>query len=178
MALTEYNPDLQIGYGSNRVVLADPETGELVELVEKTKLSYGEQRYKKTFPAFFQMCYEYSDSAKTKVLFYVLKSLKYKQYRYVGTCEEIAKQIGVSRAAVYEAVKEMERCDIIRRKIPSVWFINPNLLSDVDELYQRKLSEEYYSIPRKERSFGNGIHKNAEKNKVLDETSGDSVLPV
>ena len=148
MAQTGYDARYQIGYGQRRRDLADIETGEIVSVVEKTVINYGEEPYKKVYRSFFEKCFEYSDSIRTKVLFFILKSLKYKSSCFVGTPEKIASEIGCSRSAVFTAIKEMEKADFARRFQNGVWYINPMFLSDVDEVARYKLLQTYNNLPQ------------------------------
>ena len=146
MGMPEYSKDLKVGFGRNKRVVVDKETSEEILLETKASLSYGEETYKRTYKSFFTSCFRYADSTKTKVLFYILSTLKYKQYKYVAKTDAIAKGAGVSRASVFDALKEMQAEDFIRKVQNGVWMINPNLISDLDELLRKRLAREYYSL--------------------------------
>lgn len=146
MSLPEYNEEYQIGFGKVHKTFIDSETNEEVNLVLKTSLSYGEETYKRIYHSFFASCFKFADSAKTKVLFYIFSSLKYKQYRFIGKPEEIAEKANVSRASVFDALKEMQRYDFVRKEQTGVWFINPALVSDLDELARQRLVRKYYAL--------------------------------
>ena len=147
LGLPEYNDDYKISFGQSHRTVVDKETNQELSLIVKTSLAYGEETYKRTYKAFFASCFRYADSAKTKVLFYIMSSLKYRQYKYVAQPEDIAAGAGVSRASVFTALRDMQAEDFIRKIQNGVWMINPDLISDLDELMRQRLVRDYYNLP-------------------------------
>ena len=152
MTANEYDPYNEVLYGRSFRHVFDAETDDPITLVQRTSVYYGDNYFQKSFEKFFQLCFEFADSTRTKVLFYVLKEKKRRAGRYIGTPDQIAKGAGVSRAAAFEALREMEEFDFVRRSQNGVYCINPSLVSDVDELARRRLIKAYEELPKREKT--------------------------
>lgn len=148
---TVYSPDYNIEFGK-KYTRATLDDGQRLTLVQNTAISYGGERYKRAYEGFYKQAFIFADSARTKILFMILRDLPFRSCRYIGTVEQIAERAGVKRSAAFDAIRDMQKMNFIKRVQNGVWMVNPAFITDSDEIGRQRLMETY-------------IHLNEDENK-------------
>ena len=86
----EYNSNTQVLIGTKKKTLIDQETGEVIEVDQITKRSYGQKQFWKIYLLDFLQILGILDSKQVDVLIYILENTNSSNNTYIGTYRSTA----------------------------------------------------------------------------------------
>lgn len=142
----EYNEKNSTLIGTRPLEVVDPKTGQVLEMIQTTKLRYGSKHFWKCYLNEFIESMESLSGKQFDVFLYIVKNTKQSDNKYIGTYEKIIKGSKCSRQIVAKTMKNLQDCDFIRKVQNGVWMINPYILMKGDGQKQIILRKEYESV--------------------------------
>ncbi|EHP9731915.1 replication/maintenance protein RepL [Escherichia coli] len=124
-----------------RKMLTDLETGEQFEAQTIIK-SVGDKDFKKIFIGAILDKIDAFSTAKLKFILWLIENAD-KQNRIIGTFKQLSDASGVSFATVARLMPMLREADILRLKSPSVYLINPDLVTSVSSNSRQALLVRY-----------------------------------
>lgn len=170
--------------GTRLLQLVDPETGQVLEMIQTTKLRYGSKPFWKCYLKEFLTVMDTLSGRQFDVFIYIIRKTKQSDNRFIGTYDKIMKDTGCSRKVIAKTLKSLQDCNFIRKVQNGIWMINPNILMKGDGQKQLGLWREYEKTlldeeAEKEREDSGGekqgkevIGENSSENST--ENSGES----
>lgn len=142
----EYNEKNSTLIGTRPLEVVDPATGQVLEMIQTTKLRYGSKHFWKCYLNEFIEVMESLSGKQFDVFLYIVKHTKQSDNKYIGTYEKIIKGSKCSRQIVAKTMKNLQDCDFIRKIQNGVWMVNPYILMKGDGQKQVILRKEYESV--------------------------------
>ena len=132
--------------GTKPLHLVDPETGQVLEMLQTTKLRYGSKPFWKCYLKDFLAAMDTLTGRQFDIFIYIVRNTKQSDNKFIGTYDKISKDMKCGRKVISQTVKSLQDCDFIRRVQSGVWMVNPNILMKGDGQKQVMLSKEYDRI--------------------------------
>lgn len=160
----EYLENSSTLIGTRPLQLIDPETGQVLEMIQTTKLRYGSKPFWKCYLKEFLAAMESLSGREFDVFIYIVKNAKQSDNKYIGTYDKIMKGTGCSRKVIAKTLKSLQECNFIRKVQNGIWMINPYILMKGDGQKQLGLWREY------EKPL---LDEEAKKEKKKEDSSGE-----
>lgn len=145
---TYYNEDTQTLIGTKKKELLDMETGEIIHVDNIIKRTYGAKRFWKLYLMDFLTVLGIIDSKQLDVFIFILEHTNQSNNLFIGTYDEIAKQVGVCRQTIAKIMKKLQEHNFVKKKHNGVWFVNPNILMKGND-QKRQILLSYYQSDEK-----------------------------
>lgn len=183
---TEYLENSSTLIGTRPLQLVDPETGQVLEMIQTTKLRYGSKPFWKCYLKEFLTVMDTLSGRQFDVFIYIIRKTKQSDNKFIGTYDKIMKDTGCSRKVIAKTLKSLQDCDFIRKVQNGIWMINPNILMKGDGQKQLGLWREYEKTlldeeAEKEKKKEDSSEKKQDKevskensSEILAENSGES----
>ena len=139
----EYNSNTQTLIGTKKKTLVDQETGEVIEVDQITKRSYGKKQFWKVYLLDFLQVLGILDSKQIDVLIYILENTNSSNNIYIGTYRKIAKNTNVSLDTVRRVIKKLQENNFLSKIQNGVYQINPLIMLKGSE-HKKQLLLNYY----------------------------------
>lgn len=138
-----YNSYTQTLIGTKKKTLVDQETGEVIEVDQITKRSYGKKQFWKVYLLDFLQVLGILDSKQIDVLIYILENTNSSNNIYIGTYRKIAKNTNVSLDTVRRVIKKLQENNFLSKIQNGVYQINPLIMLKGSE-HKKQLLLNYY----------------------------------
>lgn len=126
--------------------LVDLETGEEFESYSIVK-EVGDNGFKKVFLGEILGIIDEVSNSKMKFLIWLLDSIDNKN-QIIGTYDSFAKKSGISRETIARLVPILIKANVIKRPMPSVYMLNPDIVAGVGSNRRANLLIQYKSIDK------------------------------
>lgn len=160
--------------GTRPLELVDPETGQVLEMIQTTKLRYGSKPFWKCYLKEFLAAMESLSGREFDVFIFIVKNAKQSDNKFIGTYDKIMKGTGCSRKVIAKTLKSLQDCDFIRKVQNGIWMINPYVLMKGDGQKQLGLWREYGKPLLDEEAKKEKKKENSGGEKQGEEVSGES----
>lgn len=138
-----YNSYTQTLIGTKKKTLVDQETGEVIEVDQITKRSYGQKQFWKVYLLDFLQVLGILDSKQIDVLIYILENTNSSNNIYIGTYRKIAKNTNVSLDTVRRVIKKLQENNFLSKIQNGVYQISPLIMLKGSE-HKKQLLLNYY----------------------------------
>ena len=132
--------------GTRQRKLVDPETGEVMQVEQTTKLVFGSKHFWKCYMKQFLAVMKPLSGRQYDVFIYIVEHTKPGDNLFIGTYDKIVEGAKCSRQTVAAAMKKLQEKNFIRKKQNGVWMVNPEVLVKGGDSKQEGLLSEYYKI--------------------------------
>ena len=111
----------------NKQQAIDPETGELKEILLIGNPEEFDRNFTKVFHAFTENLLKNEEIAgkAIRLLFWIMKELETGSIEFYMYPNDVAKELEVTRATVYNWIKTLTKFGIIRKIKPNLYQLNP-----------------------------------------------------
>lgn len=158
--------------GTKPLHLVDPETGQVLEMLQTTKLRYGSKPFWKCYLKDFLAAMDTLTGRQFDIFIYIVRNTKQSDNKFIGTYDKISKDMKCGRKVISQTVKSLQDCDFIRRVQSGVWMVNPNILMKGDGQKQVMLSKEYDRIQFEAEEKKKEKEEKKKKKEKKDDSSG------
>ncbi len=124
--------------------LVDLETGEEFESYAIVK-EIGDNGFKKVFLGEILGIIDEVSNSKMKFLIWLLDSID-KKNQIIGTYETFSKKSGISRETISRLVPILIKANVIKRPMPSVYMLNPDIVAGVSSNRRANLLIQYKEL--------------------------------
>lgn len=132
--------------GTRQRKLVDPETGEVMQVEQTTKLVFGSKHFWKCYMKQFLAVMKPLSGRQYDVFIYIVEHTKPGDNLFIGTYDKIVEGAKCSRQTVAAAMKKLQEKNFIRKKQNGVWMVNPDVLVKGGDSKQAGLLSEYHKI--------------------------------
>lgn len=139
----EYIEETQTLIGQRKRELVDVNTGERILVDQITKRVYGTKNFWKCYLMDFLTVLGIIDSKQLDVFIYIASNTNPSNNMFVGTYNDIASEVNVSRQTIAKLMKKLQEKNFIKRKQNGVWYVNPNVLMKGNDT-KRQILLSYY----------------------------------
>lgn len=139
----EYSENTQTLIGQQRRRLIDQDTGELIEVDQITKRTYGSKAFWKLYLMDFLQVLGVLDSRQVDILIYILENTEQANNTFIGTYAKIQNDLGVAPATVSKVMKKLQETGFIKKIQNGVWQISPNIMMKGNETKKQMLVSYY-----------------------------------
>lgn len=160
--------------GTRPLELVDPETGQVLEMIQTTKLRYGSKPFWKCYLKEFLAAMESLSGREFDVFIFIVKNAKQSDNKFIGTYDKIMKATGCSRKVIAKTLKSLQECNFIRKVQNGIWMINPHILMKGDGQKQLGLWREYGKPLLDEDKEAEKEKEDSSGEKQGEEVSGES----
>lgn len=150
--LAVYQHNTQTLIGQNRRTLVDKATGEEMVVDQITKRVYGSKQFWKVYLMDFLTVLGIIDSKQLDVFIYIAQNTDPSKNIFIGTYDDIARDVGVSRPTISKIMKRLQEHKFIKKHHSGVWYVNPNILMKGDD-HKRQILLSYYENESPENSI-------------------------
>lgn len=151
-SLAIYQESTQTLIGQNRRTLVDKATGEEMIVDQITKRVYGSKQFWKVYLMDFLTVLGIIDSKQLDVFIYIAQNTDPSKNLFIGTYDDIARDVGVSRPTISKIMKRLQEHSFIKKRHNGVWYVNPNILMKGDD-HKRQILLSYYENAEPENSI-------------------------
>lgn len=121
-------------------------TGEAIEADTIVKKAYGAKAFWKLYLLDFMQVLGVLDSKQVDVLVYIAENTQPGTNLFMGTQNQIAEAVGVSRPTVSRVFKKLTEANFIQRKFNGVWLVNPNIIMKGNDFKRKQIMIEYKNL--------------------------------
>lgn len=146
-----YQESTQTLIGQQRRTLIDAATGEEMIVDQITKRVYGSKQFWKVYLMDFLTVLGIIDSKQLDVFIYIAQNTDPSKNLFIGTYDDIARDVGVSRPTISKIMKRLQEHSFIKKRHNGVWYVNPNILMKGDD-HKRQILLSYYENDTPENS--------------------------
>lgn len=139
----EYISNTQTLIGTKQRRLIDEQTGEVFEVDQVTKRSYGQKQFWKVYLLDFLQILGVLESKQLDVLIYILENTEQANNTFIGSQRDIAKNVNVSLDTVSRIMKKLQEKKFIVQIKRSVYQISPLIMMKGSE-NKKQLLLNYY----------------------------------
>ena len=139
----EYISNTQTLIGTKQRRLIDEQTGEVFEVDQITKRSYGQKQFWKVYLLDFLQILGVLESKRLDVLIYILENTEQANNTIIGSQRDIAKNVNVSLDTVSRIMKKLQDKKFIVQIKRSVYQISPLIMMKGNE-HKKQLLLNYY----------------------------------
>lgn len=139
----EYNSNTQILIGTKKKTLVDQETGEVIEVDQITKRSYGQKQFWKVYLLDFLQILGILDSKQVEVLIYILENTNSSNNTYIGTYRKTAEGANVALETVRKVIKKLQENKFLTKIQNGVYQVSPLIMMKGNE-NKKQLLLNYY----------------------------------
>ena len=139
----EYNSNTQTLIGTKKKILVDQETGEIIEVDQITKRSYGQKQFWKVYLIDFLQVLGILDSKQINVLIYILENTNSSTNTYIGTFRKTAEGSKVSLDTVTKVFKKLQENNFLTKIQNGVYQVSPLIMLKGNE-NKKQLLLNYY----------------------------------
>ena len=139
----EYINNTQTLIGTKQRRLIDEQTGEVFEVDQITKRSYGQKQFWKVYLLDFLQILGVLESKQLDVLIYILENTEQANNTFIGSQRDIAKNVNVSLDTVSRIMKKLQDKKFIVQIKRSVYQISPLIMMKGNE-HKKQLLLNYY----------------------------------
>ena len=139
----EYISNTQTLIGTKQRRLIDEQTGEVFEVDQITKRSYGQKQFWKVYLLDFLQILGVLESKQLDVLIYILENTEHPNNTFIGSQRDIAKNVNVSLDTVSRIMKKLQDKKFIVQIKRSVYQISPLIMMKGNE-HKKQLLLNYY----------------------------------
>jgi len=139
----EYISQTQTLVGQKKRQLVDIETGEIIEVDQITKRTYGTKNFWKCYLIDFLTILGIIDSKQLDVFIYIVENTNQSNNTFIGTYTKISEAVGVSRPTIASIIKKLQENNFIKKVQNGVWLVNPNILMKGNDT-KRQILLSYY----------------------------------
>ena len=139
----EYISNTQTLIGTKQRRLIDEQTGEVFEVDQITKRSYGQKQFWKVYLLDFLQILGVLESKQLDVLIYILENTEQANNTFIGSQRDIAKNVNVSLDTVSRIMKKLQDKKFIVQIKRSVYQISPLIMMKGNE-HKKQLLLNYY----------------------------------
>ena len=129
----EYISNTQTLIGTKQRRLIDEQTGEVFEVDQITKRSYGQKQFWKVYLLDFLQILGVLESKQLDVLIYILENTEQANNTFIGSQRDIAKNVNVSLDTVSRIMKKLQDKKFIVQIKRSVYQISPLIMMKGNE---------------------------------------------
>lgn len=138
------NPRTGVTSITTRKRLVDLDTGEEFESYSIVK-EVGDSGFKKVFLGEILGIIDEVSNSKMKFLIWLLDSIDSKN-QIIGTYDAFAQKSGISRETISRLVPILIKANVIKRHMPSVYMLNPDIVAGVGSNRRANLLIQYKAI--------------------------------
>ncbi|HDX1020709.1 TPA: replication/maintenance protein RepL [Pasteurella multocida] len=131
---------------TNKKRLVDLETGEEFESYAIVK-EIGDNGFKKVFLGEILGIIDEVSNSKMKFLIWLLDSID-KKNQIIGTYESFSQKSGISRETIARLIPILIKANVIKRPMPSVYMLNPDIVAGVSSNRRANLLIQYKSLDK------------------------------
>lgn len=139
----DYNKNTQTLIGQQKKKLKDLETGEIIEVDQITKRTYGQKSFWKIYLMDFLNILGIFDSKQLDVFIYILENTEQSNNTFIGTYDKIQKATNVSRPTIAKIMIKLQENKFIYKIQNGVWQVNPNVMMKGTE-HKKQMLLNYY----------------------------------
>ena len=139
----EYISNTQTLIGTKQRRLIGEQTGEVFEVDQITKRSYGQKQFWKVYLLDFLQILGVLESKQLDVLIYILENTEQANNTFIGSQRDIAKNVNVSLDTVSRIMKKLQDKKFIVQIKRSVYQISPLIMMKGNE-HKKQLLLNYY----------------------------------
>lgn len=139
----EYNSNTQTLIGTKKKTLVDQETGEVIEVDQITKRSYGQKQFWKVYLLDFLQILGILDSKQVEVLIYILENTNSSNNTYIGTYRKTAEGANVALETVRKVIKKLQENKFLTKIQNGVYQVSPLIMMKGNE-NKKQLLLNYY----------------------------------
>lgn len=139
----EYNSNTQVLIGTKKKTLIDQETGEVIEVDQITKRSYGQKQFWKIYLLDFLQILGILDSKQVDVLIYILENTNSSNNTYIGTYRSTAEKTNLSLDTVRRVFKKLQDNNFLNKIQNGVYQVSPLIMMKGSE-HKKQLLLNYY----------------------------------
>lgn len=139
----EYVSKTQTLIGKQKRKLVDPETGEIFEVEQITKRTYGQKHFWKIYLSDFLQLLGLAESKQIDVIIHILENTNSSNNTFIGTYKQIAKDANVSEPTIAKIMKKLQEKKFIRKVQNGVWQISADIMMKGNE-HKKQLLLNYY----------------------------------
>lgn len=140
----EYNSNTQVLIGTKKKTLIDQETGEVIEVDQITKRSYGQKQFWKIYLLDFLQILGILDSKQVDVLIYILENTNSSNNTYIGTYRSTAEKTNLSLDTVRRVFKKLQDNNFLTKIQNGVYQVSPLIMMKGSEHKKQLLLNYYY----------------------------------
>ena len=129
----DYNSNTQTLIGTKKKTLIDQETGEILQVDQITKRSYGQKQFWKVYLMDFMQVLGVLESKQLDVLIYILENTNSSTNTFIGTYDKIVEKTNVSRKTVYNTLKKLQDNKFLEKIQNGVYQVSPAILMKGNE---------------------------------------------
>ena len=139
----EDNSNTQVLIGTKKKTLIDQETGEVIEVDQITKRSYGQKQFWKIYLLDFLQILGILDSKQVDVLIYILENTNSSNNTYIGTYRSTAEKTNLSLDTVRRVFKKLQDNNFLNKIQNGVYQVSPLIMMKGSE-HKKQLLLNYY----------------------------------
>lgn len=139
----EYNSNTQTLIGTRKKTFIDQETGEVIEVNQVTKRTYGQKNFWKVYLLDFLQVLGILESKQLDVLIYILENTNSSNNTFIGTYDKIVEKTKVSRKTVYSTLKKLQDNKFLEKIQNGVYQVSPLIMMKGTE-HKKQLLLNYY----------------------------------
>ena len=147
--MSQYDKNTQTLIGIQKKRYIDEETGELIEVDQITKRTFGQKQFWKLYLIDFLQVLGVLDSKQVDVLIYILENTKASDNTYIGTYRKVAKGAGVSLDTATKVMRKLQNqidgngVPFLKRLQNGVYQVSPLIMMKGSE-HKKSLLLNYY----------------------------------
>jgi len=139
----EYYGQTQTLVGQRERRLIDQETGELIQVSQIVKRTYGTKAFWKCYLMDFLQVLGIVNNKQIDVFVYIIENTNPATNMFIGTYDRIAEGAGACRQTISIIMKKLQEHNFIKKVQNGVWLINPDILVKGND-NKRQLLLSYY----------------------------------
>lgn len=143
LKLADYDDKARTLVGTQRKRLIDQDTGELIEVEQITKRTYGQKAFWKLYLMDFLQILGGFEYKQLDVLIFILENAEAANNTFIGTYRSLEKSVGVSYDTVRRTMTLLQRKNFMKRVSNGVYQISPRIMMKGDE-FKKQLLLNYY----------------------------------
>ena len=139
----EYNSNIQTLIGTKKKTLIDQETGEIIEVDQITKRTYGQKNFWKVYLLDFLQVLNLIDSKQLDILIYILENTNPSTNIFIGTYKKIAKEVKTTEKTISIIFKKLQENNFLKKVQNGVYQVSPLIMMKGSE-HKKQLLLNYY----------------------------------
>lgn len=139
----EYYSQTQTLVGQKKRKLVDTETGEVINVDQITKRTYGTKNFWKCYLMDFLSILGIFDNKQVDIFIYIVENTDPKSNLFIGTYKKIASDLHVSQATIATIMRKLIENHFVKRVQNGVLMVNPNILMKGNDT-KRQILLSYY----------------------------------
>lgn len=139
----EYISNTQTLVGQQKKTYIDADTGEYVHVDQITKRVYGTKQFWKCYLMDFLSILGIMDNRQVDVFIYIVENTNPQTNLFIGTYNQIAKNINVSYGTVVTIMRKLIKNNFVKRVQNGLYLVNPNILMKGND-HKRQILLSYY----------------------------------